>query len=399
MNIGNRIANALANVSLEDSEFTPEELVAAETEMEEEVLEVVEAQQEVESDAEVVERLETAASSLEAYGILLSDREKPLTKTEATLVQIGLESIFTGLGVESVEHKASLEQFEGETDAVQATEVTVEGIKDELAKVYATIKAFVESLIAKISKFFTTIFNAAASLKKAAASLRKDAGATKGTAGDAKVSVTKVLAYGGKTDIASIASGLEKSADDVSALIDATKNVTDKYFGAVTAATKEIIAGKDPAVEVGPLVADLKKFNDTQLIGGKKITVSDDGKISMADAGGEGGEIEVPSLADITKLANGAYKVGTVLESKKSAVEAIKKNQQEALKAADAVVKSAGAGKVQEFRNKSKIAGVMNAARKDFSVGMIQASGAVAKGAQAAIKLGRSSLGKYKAAA
>lgn len=395
MSAKNAIKVALENLDAEG--VVPEEVTVVEGELEQEVLEVVEAQQEVEVEAEVVERLETAADSLESYGIALEGllATGGMNKTTAAVYRIGFEHIMNGLGQDEVRMPA-LESFEGETDMVEATEVSVEGIKEELTKIYAAIKSFVNSLIEKVGAFFKALFSATASLKKSAVALKKQAGETKGTAGDAKVMVPKALSYKGKHGITDVIAGLGATSSTVEKLFSGVEGAAKKYYEEVKTAAADVLAGKDATVSLTSAVDAIKGMKD-EMSGGKQVSVTPTtGKVELVDVTATAGEIDVPSLGDVSKLAGEVEAVVASIEKKKSVVENIKKYQKDAMAAADEIVKKAGTGKITEFRNKSKINGVLNAVRKNFAVVLQSAAGNSIKSAHAALKLGKASLGKYK---
>lgn len=186
----NRILKALAlsNENLEDSALAGldeaevgdqaevEEAAVEEPDMiAEEVADAAEAEQEVEADEAVVDKLDEAAATLESlYMALYDDKEVGLSPQAARYMNIAVESAMSAVGLED-SFVASVESFQGHSNRVQATELSLESIGAKIKQMWAAIIAWLKKVKDNIVAFLSKYLSLAGRVEARAKSLKEKA--------------------------------------------------------------------------------------------------------------------------------------------------------------------------------------------------------------------------------
>jgi hypothetical protein len=137
------------------------------------------------SEAAVDEAVE-AVSSLEAYAAALeaANAEGGLSRAGASVMNIGLESIYRRLGFQAGEtNTVSLENFGQNSSRAGATTIALEGVKEKIKEIWAAIIAHIKKAIEWVKGHFNKIFGTAEKLQKRAKALSE---AAKGINGQPK---------------------------------------------------------------------------------------------------------------------------------------------------------------------------------------------------------------------
>lgn len=137
------------------------------------------AQQEVDAAeaVDVVEALESIALVLES-----AIQEGGLNKSGAQVLTVSLDYYYKKVGI-NVKHKTpALESFSGPSSRMGATNITLEGVVDQIKKVWNAIIAAIKKSIDWVVAQFTKVFGAADKLVRRAKVLNKLARETNGNA-------------------------------------------------------------------------------------------------------------------------------------------------------------------------------------------------------------------------
>lgn len=264
---------------------------------------------EIESASLISESIGNVCASLEAIAeeAQASIADGGLDRRSAGMMEVAVESHLTLLGLEN-DATPSLESFGGSGTRVEATQVSVEAIKEKASQLWDyLVKKFKEAR-EKLLKWFKKVFSGAAMLKSRAEKVAKNATDKKGTkkdkADDKLVigAAAKQLHIGGSFNVGQLAGN-----------VDSLKSLADKIYrghsttlgGAVDgiASILDAAAGKDKEAMEGDAVGawmeggkfcgkDVPSFEfsgvgtDTEYLGGRKIELkgSGDGKVeTMAE--------------------------------------------------------------------------------------------------------------------
>lgn len=174
------LENDEANPDLEPVDAAP----AADS-AETEIIEVNEgAADVVAADAGVEEAVE-AATSLESYVVALESAAQNggLDRQGAQVLNVGLTHIRKRMGFESADRMVvSMESFGQASSRMGANQRALEGIKDDLAKIWRSIVEHIKKAIEWIKGHFNKVFGAAEKLQKRAKALSEKAKGVNGTA-------------------------------------------------------------------------------------------------------------------------------------------------------------------------------------------------------------------------
>ena len=159
------------------------EVAEASTELSDEIVEVTEAAAEGEAaDAQVEEATEVAEaleSLADAIGVAASNGG--LNRQAAAAMSIAVEHMYNRVGI-AAQPMPALESFGGTSSMVGATNLAMEDIKEQAAKIWAAIVAAINKAIAWAEDFFNKIFGSAEKLEKRADALQAKAEGITGTA-------------------------------------------------------------------------------------------------------------------------------------------------------------------------------------------------------------------------
>lgn len=151
-----------------------------ETELAEVVSEQAEgdaAQAATDEAAETVEALESLILSLES-----AVQNGGLDKSGAAVLNIGLESMYQRVGLVPTRKAPALESYGGASSRQGATQLALEGIKEQAKRIWDAIKAAIKKAVDWVMGFWNKFFGAAEKLKKRADALHEKAEKTTGKA-------------------------------------------------------------------------------------------------------------------------------------------------------------------------------------------------------------------------
>lgn len=396
-----------------------------------EMLEVQEAAADVQLDEEAVEELEEAAEGLEAIALSLESEmaNGGLDPQAAQFAAHAIDAHTKRLGVTS-SIVPSMESFGGASGKLQGTQVSLEGLKDILAKIWAKIKSMLQSVKRKLKEYWLKMFDAAPKLVKRAEAIQKKAQGTTGTAKEKTVKgPLKALHIGGK------APNLVKALGDVQGeLVQDGKEASKAAIKAsdMMASIMEGVASKPEEIDgadaklnglgIAKGGSALKRFGEgmegelgQELPGGKAfytVHASDDSAVrrmatlraGIADHAEKAKDVEstgdfsVLSLNDIDKVCDIVIKLGNNIVDYKRDWEAREKALAKLEKAGDKLAKS-GKGDDLSSEQQGKVKKLMAAASnmgKSGFTGAEAAQGYVMNTARAALSVCEKSLSQYK---
>ena len=287
------------------------------------------------ADHDVNELIEIA-SGLESIHVAASATipEGGLKRAAASMMHVAVEGYANRLGLEEA-MVPSIESFGSEGEAMTATQVSVEGIKDTIKRVWEAVQAALVKAIEAVKAWFTKFFVNAEKIKARAEAVKASVKDKTGDAEEAKVSVGGAVAKlhkGGKLasvsavaaevkgilgDVMAAHDGLVKTAGELGDMVakvvdeDATKGAE-----LVTAAGLKLIEA--PELFKGALdlkertEAGEKAYYSDELPGGKVVkmhvgeksysaSLQDAGKVEIADADKE---VTTLPVADIESLCD-----------------------------------------------------------------------------------------------
>lgn len=255
-------------VSLEEDQvlMTGDDAVTDEViEQQEDSTEVAEIVADIREDLDTLEESIDAGDDAEATKDIVEDaveNDEPMDATTATLVQESINTLFKRTGTTSTRVVASLESYTGSrTDRMYATKVTLEGIKDTLAKYWENVKKFFAKMWQGIVQFYKTIFAKKEALVARIANLATKASGAKEVKEKAKVTVAK--AYAGTDALSAyVKSGSDEMTGfiakqaEVEAAIKAAKAAKDALGKDKSVANLEAFVTATSAIDA--LVKDVK---------------------------------------------------------------------------------------------------------------------------------------------
>lgn len=278
------------------------------------VVEVIEAGAQVEQAQDAAEAVATTTESLEAFDLMISARlasGKGYGLEEMRLFQVGVATTMNHIGaqanflpsMEDAEIAATEAEAGDEQALIQVSQEADEGIKATLVKMWEAVKRAVARVWEVITTFFAKMFNSLSGLKKRAHALQKVK-----FSGKAKVKLSDVLSA--KSTVGQVVTdGVRVVRALGTTAVDAAKLEVEKARAAAKGEDKE-------NMEANPDVATVEAFVKEK---------------------GEAKEVEL-SESDVHAIGKAASDAVGVLEGSKKISEAIKKNQDEALKAAKAAI-------------------------------------------------------------
>lgn len=355
------------NISVEDAdlEVNDLEVQAVLAEVEEGNDEVVD----IEKDIEEMEAVEAGLESI-AAGLEVSMKEGGLVPQAAVGYDLAISAWAGRVGLESA--VPSLEEFDSQTGREAATQVSMEGVKDTLKRIWNAIKAAVSKAVEAAKNFFAKVFGGVEkvekklkAVKKAIATAKKDGHEV--TDADKKIAVpyAETLRFNGKTDIKSILEGMKKFADAGKDYGNYNKRAKE-YFEVMAASIEdaqkaESKEGAEEALDALAKGAEIEGIVDTtekNLISGDKvITVNMTGdekkasvaavqlataKVARALDGKQ--EHKAISFDEMDKVIDGAMDVLVFIKKEQKSVDALGKVRESAMKAAGKAVEKSEEG-------------------------------------------------------
>lgn len=281
----------------------------------------------------------------------------------------------------------SMESYGGSDTAENATTMTLESIGETIKKIWNAIKSAVLRVINAVREFFSRIFKGTKGIK-ADLEATKAAVSKKDTYDDVKVpGVASRLHVSGQVEPKVIAGAVDVMANAGSAMYEEYVDVTGAYYANLAGKLVDAANGKVQADAIlddankhlttasGALAATQKKHSQA-LPGGKRLVYttgakSDDtsggikvGRLSVENSGGkqptEGQVVKGGShKAPLTAMLDSAIKLIDVVEKRKSKVEDMQKNRDDAIKAGDALAKASDKNWFAEKWTQAKVQSVL----------------------------------------
>lgn len=183
---------------------------------------------EIESASLINESVGNVCASLEAIAeeAQASIADGGLDRRSAGMMEVAVESHLTLLGLDN-DATPSMESFGGTGTRVEATQVSVEAIKEKAGQLWDyLVKKFKEAR-EKLLKWFKKVFSGAAMLKSRAEKVAKTATDKKGTKKD---DADDELKLGGAAKQLYIGDGGKVDIDNLSGGISALKELADKIY-------------------------------------------------------------------------------------------------------------------------------------------------------------------------
>lgn len=380
-------AFSLQNDAPAEEELNDDQTVAALEEDNSEIVEslaVVESEEnmitDLEERAEVAEEIEATIEQMVANGEGL-DRNTALAYQQA----------FKGLvGSVLPNPVQSLESFGGDSQRLEATRRTQEGIADTLKKIWAAIKAAVLRAVAAIKDFFAKLFGGVESLKKRVAAVKAKIAAAKkdklvAPSDKIKVSGGVRLHVAGKLDPASVKSGLDTASGAIADASSAVKQLAVKTYmdiagaleGEKEAELDKLIAGAGGDASA---VKSLTSVKGKPLPGGKAVVMVAEGDSEKGKFGAnfyigdapksdwkQSEEVDAPSIADMEAMVKSIETIVKQMEGSKKASEELGKARERAVKAGEKLIAKAQSGKLSSWFNQAKLSASLRLANVSFN--------------------------------
>lgn len=388
-------------LGLEDEteiEAPAEEIVPSETVDEtpaDEVIVVTEATDKVEESAEVVEELQEQEAALESLKIALEScvADGGLDAKSAVFFNQAYRQITDRIGLKP--GTVSVESFGGGTTRLNATNISLESIKETLTKIWIAIKNAVMRAAKAIADFFAKIFGGVKTIREKATKL-KDA-ASKATAGSESGKSITIRSAGklqttGKANAADFDAGIVALHEALVIGYGPYLTGLDKAFEHLSAGFKAD-ASKDEDAKakfMDAVKGEKPAFAGfTKVISGGYTISADKVAAEGTDAGNEGAAALIALLAvvektkqeqfeesqkmdalsgpEVVKMMGHVIEICDLMDKKKGAIDQSKKAREAAAKALDDAIKAAkddptkpGSGMVMYIKL------VMRAYRKNY---------------------------------
>lgn len=317
------------------------------------------------------EELESAAMTMESVALSLEEAiadETGLSRREAAAHRQTIQAV---LGDALPMPVASLESFGGDSERFDATQLSLEGIKDTIMKIWNAIKRAVANAIRAVADFFAKLFGGAKKLReKAEATLKKveDAEREGKTLEGDKVEDAKGLDrihYMGKTGMVDIAKGMKAMTDQLVTTTEAQAEAAAKFYKELAKGIKDRKENADLAEAAANSSGYTKSTTKSVktgavLPGGKQVQVTTNKSFDGSKTDGERNEGGIPSikLIDVSKNNTPSEKFATGvklgdLKSGLNTIIALLKKMEDAKKAREAL-KDAREDVVKESENLAK---------------------------------------------
>ena len=421
MSFINTLIQETLNVSVEEME---EQLQPVEGELEESVLEVVEHQGELDNQTEVIQRLETTAQSMEAFAIALEQRieqARPLTAGEAYVMRVGLEALLVPCGYSTKAVGIGLEEFEqapipteqqeealqgepvtvateiplentlSETEALQASQEALDGIKAKLVAFWQAIKNAVLKVWDMIKNFVGKIFSSAKSLQARAVALEK-AGSEVGSHQLTEFKVPGCLVISGKDGKATFTGaisgydvGYSEVAKDVVAL-------AKSFYTVAAKALEEAKEGKLADVSEVTAAFAAKGKGTTTLPGGVVAKPSEKGGIEVAVTTPAETTATGVTGTDVASVGSSVVTLCKTLAKEKDTIAAIQAQHKTVLDKAESVAKDAGKGFVGKTVDNAKVRLALRMTQRNFASPLVKVASLAVKAGYAAVSAGEKAL-------
>lgn len=388
------------------------------------------------------EELESAESTME--GIVASlesaiDDEVGMTAREANAYRLAFRA---SVGYALPNPVTTLESECGDTERMEASVLSMEGIKETAKKIWEAIKRAVSNAIKAVADFFAKIFGGAKKLKEKLEKVQKDIEEAKKEnhqLTDGKLETTtgvSNLFYDGKSDIKSILKGLEVVKESQSSTEELVNGVDDLYKNIADAlkSRKEDKEAVAKAVSTSQYVKAAGKSQATVVIPGDKLVMitgkNEEGYIETKDADGEeiktmmaqGNVPKLPKLKiantprvtkpkdlsvgavtldELLTLVTGAIELVDKITKSKDTKDKIKKAREEVIKEAESLQKDAEklAEKAEGFWTNAQIKAHLKLANMDASSAIAKFDGYMFSYCRSVEQFASSAVKEFKKAA
>lgn len=382
-----RLAQLFVSMENEEEIIEIVEDGTIEDSMEYALLEVEEAAEEVEAAEEDVEELEEIEDGL---GDVVEEMEESmerfggLDQQAAAFAHIAVQAYAARLGLSSDSMLPSLESFGGDSGKQGATQISMEGIKDTIKKIWVAIKAAVQKAIKAVKDFFAKIFGGVDKVLLRAEALQKSVDGIKGAAkADATVSIPnpQLLKFGNKLSAATVIDGVEALGTEIKFVTSDVLPFVKAEMAGKLSALKELKAtktdeGLDKVMEDLTMVSskiDSFKETRTAMSGDKVIKVVANGsakEFSLVTAPASRnftGETKIAPLTttEMTKLLKETISILKIIKNQKDMVKGLTKSREDSVKAAEETTKVDGGDFGLWEKAKSKA--ILRSVQKDGS--------------------------------
>ena len=398
--------------------------------MEAAMLDIQEAYQEVTALEQDQDELEEIAEGLEAIveSMEASMDQGGLDPIAAQFAHHAVNAYTERLGFESEQVLPALEAFGGDSGREASTTVSMEGVGEQLKKIWNAIRAVIEKAIAAVKAFFAKIFGGIGKFESRIDSLKKDLNEKKSWTVKKETKFSppspNVLMYNGKADIKSVDDGITNLNLAIEDMYNVGLKGASEYYAKVGTIFGDKSADDEKAanaklMELGEKQAIIlklgSKIQNTRFSGDKALVMNvkggsenEDSKatnapsfsISSAAGGGKaysgGSEIAVPSISELTGFVNQLETFVSSIKKKKSEIEKIETARKAAMDAGKKLVEESDRGRVGKMWATAKGRSLLNSAKADYVRPITLLTGYGFGVVRAGIGYAESALGKYE---
>lgn len=388
-------------------------------------MEMMEAAAEVEQHEQALVELQEIATGLESIqeSLQVSLEQGGLDPVAAQFAHHAVGAYTERLGIEAADQLPALESFGGDTGRQSSTEVSLESVGQTLSNIFEAVRRAIEAIIKAVTDFFTKLFSNAEKLESAVVATQKKVSDAKGSPKDkTRVPNAGVIAYQGKVDASSVASGMAKTNT-------AYNIMTNEYLKAATSGQKELMSAlkdhksvkeddrsavtkfwdnlrgkqKDLTVKVKGIESKLKG----DISGGRTFKVETAGEgdaetVTVSFVKSEGGkddvtnEIDTPNKGDLDKMLAEAKKLASNLKDSKKTINDSVDAYKEVHKVTEELNKDAKGGRIGKFMADANSRRAVSVASKNMVQPVQQLSSHVWSVTRGAIAMAEASLKNYE---
>lgn len=366
-------------------------------EAEEAAVVVADANKEVEDAQREEDELTHAETSMEAIAVSMESimvENGGLSRDAAMAYTVATKNI---VGEALPNPMLSLESFGGASQRSEATQMSLEGIQETIAKIWKAIKAAAQKVIAAVSDFFSKIFGAVRTLRKQHDQLKAKVDGMKKTGAKVKSGTTyKVpgaqrLQMGGVINKKIILDGVKVVNSEVADTVDGIAGLADEHYDKVA---KFFRSTEEDESKISDFISELftrgkdvvmkltTVSSQRELPGGYAVIWEQEqekGKLPRFQAPsiekhpkakpykGEG-EMDPLALQEMSQVLAAVATFADTMEKKKSQREGIVKKHKDALAIADKWADGIEKGKFGQKLEQAKV----NSALRSVKSGLTQ---------------------------
>lgn len=364
----------------------------AEETVDSEVMEVTEAEGQVQEQEEAVDQLEEAAATLESiYNSVQASLENGgLSAESAVYLNHAVSATLRSVGVDK-QVLPSLESFGGATGKLQATKVSLEGIKDWLKTLWTAIKNAVIKAVEWVRGLFAKIFGGLDKIEDRAKKLREEAKKMKSEKPKDKITFRSVskLHIKGKADAGDFAQGLITLKDTLKTMLDVVPTLVADMSSqrAATVAKLQSIKSGEEANKIFEQLAEMDKkegasitkvVKEKDVMSGGVVVKTSQGDVDQGDTSlalapaqkfeqiAESQEMEALDSGAVDKMLATVEEIGKAIKSRKDAVKKAEDATEAAVKEYEKAVEALDKDKggISKFIDQSKTKLALRSIRK-----------------------------------